>query len=108
MDNVEKPSWKQWIPIYGVYRAITDFNNGKPSVIQTNHSISGLYHSVVSFSIPFILCYNYFNSEIKEFSESILEKKFSPKYYVGKQIPKNLQDSIEKNLDIFKIYKKKL
>ncbi|MBI4152613.1 hypothetical protein HY495_02785 [Candidatus Woesearchaeota archaeon] len=29
-EKVEKPDWKQWLPVYGTNQAIKDYNAGKP------------------------------------------------------------------------------
>ncbi len=29
-DKVGKPDWKQWLPVYGTYQTIKDYNAGKP------------------------------------------------------------------------------
>ncbi len=59
----ERIDWKQWIPIYGVYRAYQDFFQGKPSIVgrirensdsqRTSNNLfygSAVYHSVVALS----------------------------------------------------------
>ncbi len=31
--KLDKPDWKQWLPIWGVYQIVKDGVNGKPSII---------------------------------------------------------------------------
>ncbi len=60
MENVkieeENPDWKQWIPVYGVGRAIKDYWIEKPSVVNyKNHllrfGISAIYQGVTTATI---------------------------------------------------------
>lgn len=47
----QMPNWKQWLPVYGVYKALRDNAAGRPSIIDEDHMIryaAGIfYHSVV-------------------------------------------------------------
>ena len=52
----QNPNWKQWIPIYGIYQAIGDKLDKKPSVIDLkNHPAiylcSAVYHGVITSGI---------------------------------------------------------
>jgi len=44
------PDKKQWLPIYGAYKAIKDDQEGQPSIIETNYWTSPMYHSIVSIT----------------------------------------------------------
>ncbi len=37
---LEKPNWKQWLPIYGVYQIKKDFFRGKPTIIDKGKGLS--------------------------------------------------------------------
>lgn len=41
------PSWKQWIPLYGILRAVCDADWGKPSIAQREHHFFQFYGSMV-------------------------------------------------------------
>ncbi|MDP2672435.1 MAG: hypothetical protein Q8O84_01340 [Nanoarchaeota archaeon] len=44
---------KQWIPIYGIYRAFKDFDKGKPNVLEKPASLclNSAYQAVSAFPI---------------------------------------------------------
>ena len=33
--KLDKPNWKQWLPVYGIYQNIKDALNDKPNMILT-------------------------------------------------------------------------
>jgi len=52
-DKNNKPDWKQWIPIYGIFKAFNDEKNDKPTIYQggpLNYYSSMAYHIVTSTS----------------------------------------------------------
>ncbi|MBR9683872.1 hypothetical protein GOV03_05020 [Candidatus Woesearchaeota archaeon] len=57
-SEVQKPNWKQWLPLYGVKQILKDDEAGKPLIIgKEEHSVrycaTGLYHSL--FVMPLTL-----------------------------------------------------
>lgn len=32
-NEVDKPDWKQWLPVYGIYKTLKDNSNNKPNII---------------------------------------------------------------------------
>jgi hypothetical protein len=48
----EKPNWQQWIPIYGICKAIKDRVEGKASIMDSNYLTryfgSMIYHAICS------------------------------------------------------------
>ena len=42
----EKPDWKQWIPVYGIYQIKRDLDEGKPTF-----NMSNIYHAVSTVAI---------------------------------------------------------
>lgn len=57
-QRTESPDWKQWIPVYGMYKAITDARAGKPSIAEDlggDHTLrfflSGFYHTITTIGI---------------------------------------------------------
>ena len=52
MKYKDKPDWRQWIPIYGIYKSIKDDSNGKPSLcdstIKKRFCLGLVYHGAVS------------------------------------------------------------
>jgi len=32
--RLERPDWKQWLPIYGVYRVLKDAKDNKPNILN--------------------------------------------------------------------------
>ena len=60
IKGIEKPErvdWKQWVPVYGIYKAYKDNHNGKPSLTDGSHPnryiLSSVYHGVTSFCSMF-------------------------------------------------------
>ncbi|MCH7568035.1 MAG: hypothetical protein IIA87_01305 [Nanoarchaeota archaeon] len=61
--KLDKPDWKQWLPVYGVYQGIRDARNGKPNFIleQTEQGVkltrpamfvvSATYHAVTTVAV---------------------------------------------------------
>jgi len=33
-ETLDKPDWKQWLPIYGIYQMKRDLNEGKPIIVS--------------------------------------------------------------------------
>ena len=46
--NEQKPDWKQWIPIYGIYKTGRDADNGKPSMLDNHPLLAVGYHSAIT------------------------------------------------------------
>lgn len=38
-QKTEKADWKQWVPIYGIYKAYKDSNEDKPSIMTTSNDL---------------------------------------------------------------------
>ena len=54
MENTEKPDWKQWLPVYGVYKAMKDLVDRKPSIVdfgdKSTYFSSMVYHGAFTFT----------------------------------------------------------
>ena len=57
-QRAESPDWKQWIPVYGIYKAIADAKANKPSIAQSfegDHDarfyLSAFYHSTTTIGV---------------------------------------------------------
>lgn len=50
--KLDKPDWKQWLPVYGIYRTIKDVRNDRPSIIinETEDGVEQARLSVFSGS----------------------------------------------------------
>ncbi len=55
IPKIERPDWKQWIPVYGVYQVFHDIMRGRPTVADNTYSLtfflSMLPQSAAIFSI---------------------------------------------------------
>ena len=50
MEENKNPDWKQWIPVYGIYRVVKDAKEGKPSLADGKNypeRVSSFYHGIV-------------------------------------------------------------
>lgn len=57
-QRTESSDWKQWIPVYGMYKAVADARAGKPSIAENldgDHTLrfflSGFYHAITTSGI---------------------------------------------------------
>ena len=48
-NKIGKPDWKQYVPVYGIYRAISDDKKGLPSIVQSEgvQIMSAAYHGTI-------------------------------------------------------------
>ena len=37
--KAEKANWKQWLPVYGIFKAYKDSNEDKPSIMTTSNDL---------------------------------------------------------------------
>ncbi len=44
------PDKKQWLPVYGAYKAIKDDQEGNPSILEEHYWTSPVYHAIVSLT----------------------------------------------------------
>jgi hypothetical protein len=34
LEEIDKPDWKQWLPVYGIYQLVSDGFKRKPTIID--------------------------------------------------------------------------
>lgn len=71
MDSLEEEvkkentryDWKQWIPVYGFYQNIKDYDEGKPCIMEHKALIHVyvLYNALMVTGAPFMTWYLLFN-----------------------------------------------
>ena len=53
--KLDRPDWKQWLPVYGIYQVKKDIFDNKPTVIDREFSASwigsGIYQAVSIYGL---------------------------------------------------------
>jgi len=52
----EKPDWKQWLPLWGMYQVNKDAKNGKPTIMDDENSWKynlSIVHQAISFTASY-------------------------------------------------------